>query len=349
MELRSGRNVSVAPALLKTHSRLGDQSNSTNVTFCIHSIARLICPNFASLIATVIRFTARAPLICIFALVSATLAAQLTEPGSLEDAEALFHERRYAEAQPLFEAVLAAESNNTRALLNLGKLAAKRDEHELAVSYFERAVKLAPENAELQFEYGAASCLYAGSLGMSFKALGAVRRGRDAMIKSVEMEPTNLTFRQGLLDFYAGAPSLVGGGMAKAYAQADAIAAIDPDRGSFARANLHLAEDEHQQAMTALNSILERNPDNYFALYQFGRCAAESGLQIDRGLAVLERCLELPAPDKGAPPAYVWWRMGQIYSRQGKIETARESMQKAQILAPHDPRIAEELAKLPSD
>ncbi len=274
MELRSGRNVSVAPALLKTHSRLGDQSNSTNVTFCIHSIARLICPNFASLIATVIRFTARAPLICIFALVSATLAAQLTQPGSLE---------------------------------------------------------------------------YAGSLGMSFKALGAVRRGRDAMIKSVEMEPTNLTFRQGLLDFYAGAPSLVGGGMAKAYAQADAIAAIDPDRGSFARANLHLAEDEHQQAMTALNSILERNPDNYFALYQFGRCAAESGLQIDRGLAVLERCLELPAPDKGAPPAYVWWRMGQIYSRQGKIETARESMQKAQILAPHDPRIAEELAKLPSD
>lgn len=309
----------------------------------------MIRSHFAFLIAAVIRLAARSHLFCFFALVAAYLAAQSTEPGSLEDAEALFNERRYPEAQPLFESILAAEPANTRALLHLGKLAAKRGERELAVSYLERAVKLAPENAELQFEYGAASCLYAGSLGMSFKALGAVRRGRDAMIKSVEMEPTNLTYRQGLLEFYAGAPTLVGGGMAKAYAQADAIAAIDPDQGNFARADLHLAEGQHEQAMTALNSILERKPDNYFALYQFGRCAAESGLHLDRGLEVLERCLELPAPNKAAPPAYVWWRLGQIHSRRGDLVTARAALRKAQTLAPHETRITEELAKLPSD
>lgn len=268
---------------------------------------------------------------------------------SLAKAESLFNERRYAEAQPLFEAVLAAAPEDTDALLHLGKLATKRGERELAVDYLKRAIEVAPENAELQFEYGAAASLYAGSLGMSFKALGAARHGRDAMQKAVAMAPSNLIFRQGLLEFYSGAPSLVGGSMEKAHAEADAIASIDPDQGAFAHASLHRAEGDHTAAMTSLALILERAPDNYFALFQFGRCAAESGEQLTRGLISLQRCLELPAPDKGASLASIWWRIGQINSRLGDIRAARAALEKAQSLAPHETRIAKEVAALPAD
>jgi len=267
--------------------------------------------------------------------------------SSLAEAEALFNERRYAEAQPVFEAVLKSEPENPRVLLQLGKLATKRGDRALAVKYLAKAVAIAPDHAELQFEYGAASSLYAGSLGMSFTALGAARRGRESMQNAVELEPSNLMFRQGLLEFYAGAPTLVGGDLKQAHTQAEEIAAIDPDQGAFAHAKLYRAAGDHPAAVSALASILERNPDNYSALFQFGRGAAESGLELERGLQNLHRCLELPPPDKGASPASIWWRIGQIQSRLGHLPAAREALARAQSLAPHDARITKEIAALP--
>ncbi|WP_221033111.1 tetratricopeptide repeat protein [Actomonas aquatica] len=268
----------------------------------------------------------------------------------LDTACDLFNERRYAEAQPLFEAALAAEPNNTTALLHLGKLAAKRRERELAVDYLQRAVDLEPDNAEFQFEYGAACSLHAGSLGTSFGALRQAHRGRKAMERAVELAPENLIFRQGLLEFYATAPGIAGGSMRKAFEQAEAIATRDADQGAFARANLQRAEDDHAGALATLGGILERAPDNYFALYQFGRCAAESGLELERGLAALQHCLELPAPDKGAPPAYVWWRIGEIQAQRGDPSAAREAAARALELAPNDQRLARgvaDIAKIP--
>lgn len=267
---------------------------------------------------------------------------------ALSEAEALFAQRRYAEAQPLFEQTLATDPRNTRALLHLGKLAAKRGQSALAVDYLKQASEIAPHDAELLFEFGSASCLHAGSLGTSFKALGAVRRGRAAMTAAVAMDPTNLMFRQGLLEFYANAPGLVGGSLTKAHEQAEAIAALDPNQGAFAHASLYATEGNYGAAMDSLSSILDRAPDNYFALYQYGCYAAESGQNLERGLSWLKRCLELPVPDK-APPSYnVWWRIGQINARLGQIPAARAALEKAQELAPHEKRITQEIAALPS-
>ncbi len=285
----------------------------------------------------------------LIALLAASALSMLRAASPVFDqASALFNERRYAEAQPLFEELLTTEPDNTMVLMHLGKLAAKRRERALAVDYFKRAVELAPDNAELQFEYGAACGLYADTLGTSLKALREALRARKAMERSVELDPDNLIFRQGLLEFYSSAPGIAGGSMSKAYAQADAIAALNPDQGAFARANLQRAEQDLAGALVTLGGVLERAPDNYFALFQFGRCAAESGLELERGLAALRRCLSLPAPDKGAPPAYVWWRIGEIQARLGQTDAAREALDRAVALAPNDERVAEAAAALAS-
>lgn len=75
--------------------------------------------------------------------------------------------------------------------------------------------------------------------------------------------------------------------MRKAYAQADAIARSDAAQGAFARANLHRNEGDYAAALVTLYVILKNSPDNYFALFQFGRCAADSGLALSRGLTHL--------------------------------------------------------------
>src|SRR5690606_18778134 len=136
------------------------------------------------------------------------------------------------------------------------------------------------------------------------RALGQALRGRNAMERAVELAPDDLSFRQGLLEYYASAPGIAGGSMDKAFVQADEIARRDLDRGAFARAHLQKAQDNLAGAMETLAAVLERAPDNYFALFEFGRCGALSGLHLEKALAALQRCLELPAPDKGSPPAY---------------------------------------------
>ena len=264
----------------------------------------------------------------------------------LSDARSLYDESRYAEAEPLFAAVLAGAPDNRDALLHLGKLAAKRQDRATAVDYLKHAVALNPDDAELQFEYGAACSFYAATLGTSIRAAWHARNGRIAMEKSVKMAPENLIYRQGLLEFYCSAPMIVGGSMAKAKAQAVAISALDVNQGAFAKANLQLVEKDYAGALITLTSVLERAPDNYFALFQFGRTAAQSGERLADGLVALRRCLELKTPDKGAQPAYVWWHIGKILTQQGDRAAARLALETARQLAPFDSRIAKALAEL---
>jgi tetratricopeptide (TPR) repeat protein len=56
------------------------------------------------------------------------------------------------EIRTAYNTVLAAEPENVRALSGLGRLAAKHDNHELALSYFERATAAAPDDADLVVE-----------------------------------------------------------------------------------------------------------------------------------------------------------------------------------------------------
>lgn len=262
---------------------------------------------------------------------------------SVDDARALFDDRRYAEAQGAFESLHVTFPDHPEVLMYLGKLAAKRGEREAAMNYLQRAVELSPADGQLHFEYAAACGFYAGTLGTSLKALGHARRAGQHMRRAIELEPDNLTFRQGYIDFCMQAPGIAGGGHRRAHEQAAAIAQRDAVKGAFAQATIHRAEDNHPAAMEVLAELIALAPDNYFALFNFGRCAAESGERLAEGLAHLQTCLTLPAPDQAPPPAHVWWNIATIQKHLGNRSDALLALQTANTLAPHDQRIAEDL------
>jgi len=264
-------------------------------------------------------------------------------PSSLRAARNLFDERRYAEAQASFENLLAAYPHHPEVLMYLGKLAAKRQDRELAVDYLARAVEFSPNDAQIQFEYAAACGLYAGTLGTNLKALGYARRASKAMRTAIDLEPDNLEYRIGFIEFSLEAPAIAGGGGNRARNQADAIAQRDPVTGAFAWAMIHRAEGDPAAALDVFDELIAVAPDNYFALFNFGRSAAESGRRLDEGLVRLQRCLELPAPDQGAPPAQVWWNIATIQKQRGDRTAAIAALEKAIALAPHDRRIARDL------
>ncbi len=282
----------------------------------------------------------------VFLALGLTLAcpAGETTTTTLESATALFDERRYAEAQGSFETLLEAYPHHPGILMYLGKLAAKRHERKLALEYLTRALEHSPDNAEIQFEQAAASGFYAGTLGTNLTALRYARQASRGLRRAIELDPDNLDFRQGFIDFSLEAPGIAGGGTKRALQEAAAISERDAVKGAFAHATIHRATGDHEAALLTLEELIKIAPTNYFALFNFGRCAAESGQRLDEGLAFLKRCLELPAPDQAPPPAHVWWNIATIQKQRADRPAAIAALREAVALAPNDRRIAEDLA-----
>jgi len=262
------------------------------------------------------------------------LAAVLTAAEPSPDAVALYEQKHYPEAQVAFERRVAADSRDAEAWFYLGRLALGRQRPDEAIPPFEKAATLVPAEAEYQFQYGAACLQQAGQLGMSFKALGLVRKGRAAMEKAVELAPANVTYRQGLLEFYAQAPGLAGGGLDKAYAQAEAMRPHDPRAAVLAVVGLKVREKKYADAFAALETLVRDQPDDYQALYLIGRTAAESGQELERGAAALRTCLGLAPPPYAVGHASVNFRLGQILAKSGDLAGARAAFEAALKLEP---------------
>lgn len=263
----------------------------------------------------------------------------------LDDAMELFAERRYAEAEEAFTQLEQEFPDHPQVLLYLGKLAAKRHDQKTSLQYLDRAMELRPNDAEMNFEYGAACGQYAATLGTSFSALSHARRASKAILRAIELDPSNLSYRQGMIGFSLNAPAIAGGGHKRAKAQADAIAKINPTQGAYAHAGIHRAQGDHGAALKSLDALIAISPDNYHALFNFGRCAAESGERLEEGLVHLQTCLTLPAPDRAAPPAEVWWKIATIKKRQNDRDAAIHALEQAVALAPTHRHIADDLKR----
>lgn len=285
----------------------------------------------------------------VWATLVAILASVCWAASPLQEARDLYAERRYAEAEQAFATLENQYPNSPEVLLYAGKLAVKRREWVAAIDFLERARQLKPADAEISFELGTTAGLYAGSLGKSLSALAQARRASKAMLRAIELAPDNLAYRQALIEFSLNAPALAGGGHQRAHEQADAIAQIDPAQGAFAHAGIHRAAGDHTAAMLALDDLIAVAPDNYFALFRFGRCAAESGERLGEGLARLEKCLDQPAPERAASHAEVWWNIATIQKHLNDRDAALNALEQAVALAPQHQQIAADLARYRAD
>ena len=293
----------------------------------------------------------RLPLSFIFTLTFTfpfTSAAAAVDPAALDAARTLFNERgKSAEAQKAFEALAASDPKNADVNFFLGQLANRRDDPEKAVKHFEAAIAATPTEARHHHGLGDAYGRSAQKAGMLSK-FGLAKKCVAAYERAVELEPANLDFRQSLFEFYRQAPGIAGGGVDKATAQAEAIKKIDANRGRFAFATLYVGEKKYAEALAQFDEVLKVSPDDYAALYQVGRLAALTGEYLDRGLASLRRCLELPVPNPANTPGHAaaHWRIGVILEKKQDVPGARTAYEAAVKLDPKFTPAADSLKKL---
>lgn len=227
----------------------------------------------------------------------------------------------------------------------LGAKHLAKGEAEAAVAAYEKAAELDPQSSVIHHQLGEAYGLAAQNAG-TFARIGWARKTRGAYEKAVELDPRNLAARQSLMSFYQMAPSMMGGGMDKAHAQAAEIKKIDPARGRVATAILYVGEKKYAEARAEIDEVLRTEPENYAALFQTGRLAALTGAQLDRGEQALKKCLAL-TPTPGAPGHdAAHWRLGNIHEKKGDKAAARAAYQASLKVNPKFPQAIDAIKKL---
>ncbi len=283
---------------------------------------------------------------CVCSLLLLTVLAGILSAGTpTDDAIALYRAKRYPHARTALESIVAAEPANAAACYYLGMTFRHRSESgslTAAVKWLKRAVELEPGNSTYLADYGGTSLQFSNQT----RSLSAAIAGRDAMEKAIQLNPGNLEAREGLRRFYDEAPWPLGS-RAKAKAQLEEISRRDPDRGAVLRVLMKVRAKDFEGAFALCDDVLEQKPDNYAALYQYGRTTTLCGQNLDRGLACLQKCLTLtPSPDQSSH-AQIWLRIGNIYELRHQPTEARAAYASALKLEPDNGPAAAALTKLP--
>lgn len=272
-------------------------------------------------------------------------AASVAGSPAFDEAAALFREKRYPEARPLLEAVVAAEPNNAEACFQLGMSWRNRNDPEAlteGIKWLERATELAPKQTTYWLELGAAALQLAGKKA----SLALAQRGRDALEKVLVLEPTNLDAREFLFRYYAEAPWPIGS-KTKAAAQLDALRPLDANRADLLDLQAKSRAKDYPGALAAGNALLTREPKHRRALYYWGRTALAGGLELERAASRLELCAEeTKVGDRDPTPAQVWQKLAETRLRLQQKDLARAACHRGLAAEPEHRALAELLRQI---
>ncbi len=262
----------------------------------------------------------------------------------LDDAIALYKERKVPEARAALEAITTAEPQNAEACYYLGlTLLRTRDPKllESAVEWFKKAADLQPENISYLFEYGG-NCL---ALSGKTRSLSAANRGRDALEKVIKLDPAHLDAHEALYQFFDQAPWPIGSGP-KARAHLEEIRKHKPDHALTLLVSTKTKAKDYVEAFALCDEALAKTPDHYIVLMLYGQTAIASGQNLDLALLRLNKCLTLTPPPKATGPASVHWRIGQLQEKRGDIPAARAAYEAVLAIDANFSKASEALEKL---
>ena len=268
-------------------------------------------------------------------------------------------------------------------LIKVGRAQLDSNRADDAVKTFEKAVKASPANSDAHLWLARAVGTVAGSANVLRQPfLG--KRAKSEFDKAVELDPNSIGGREGLLQFYLRAPSVIGGSVVKAREQAAAIAKVNRLRGHFADANIANHEKDPagvekayraaatefpdsliavqglvnfltnnnraDEAFPVLDRYLAKQADDCVALFWVGRTAAVTGKQLDRGeqalRSVLASAASVGADAPRIAPEAIHLRLGDIAAKRGDKVRARASYEEALRINPRFEQAKRALAAL---
>ncbi len=182
-----------------------------------------------------------------------------------------------------------------------------------AIATNQRALKLQPNSSDFHSWMGRAYGEKADTVGV-LGAANLARKTKSEFEKAVQLNPVASQARLDLSEYYIEAPAIMGGGIEKAKAQADATARFDVAASHLIRARIAQHGKDMDDAETEFKAAIAtaKNPANYWinlaSFYQSRGRLAEMEKAITSAVAV---------PGRGANVLYdaagILYRAGRNY------------------------------------
>jgi tetratricopeptide (TPR) repeat protein len=180
--------------------------------------------------------------------------------SNFDEAEKLFNDKKYEQAQPILEALLKASPSNLKTIEYLGDIAGSNKKWDAAMFYYKKLKQIKPSEANYFYKYG-------GALGMKalevnkFKALGMIGEIRESFEKAIKLNPAHIDARWALIELYITLPVIIGGSETKALKYANELSKISSVDGYLSRGHIdeyyrryEAAERQYKKAFSVASS-----------------------------------------------------------------------------------------------
>jgi tetratricopeptide (TPR) repeat protein len=295
--------------------------------------------------------------------------------GILDQAVGFYERGEYRNTVDLLAPLVGKPDAPAEMAFWLGKSYIKIRKWDKAVDELERSVKLAPSNALYHLWLGRA---YGARAENRIFKYNDARRLLKEFKKASELAPDNIDIRFDLLEFYAQAPGIVGGGEDKAWAEAQTIAKLNPVVGYTARATIYERKEKWDPAAKEYEQAVREYPVNanaYKDLAQFlfnredyegalsnvikaleldgkskqsaflaAACRIQLGVDLDKAGNSLQALAERPLGDEDPAREDIYYWQGVLYHREGEEAKSKDALEKALEINPKH-RMAEEYLK----
>ena len=161
-----------------------------------------------------------------------------------DDTTTLMRQKHWKRVRTIAQSRLKASANDAEANYLMARVLMAWDDSSAALPYAEKAVKLAPQNAEYHWRLAEVVGDQAERANM-LRQLGLAKRFRSEVETAIKLDPTHVEARFGMMLYYFKAPGIVGGDKNKAYGEAEEIGKIDRAKGYMAQ--VRLAQEEKKR------------------------------------------------------------------------------------------------------
>jgi tetratricopeptide (TPR) repeat protein len=271
-----------------------------------------------------------------------TVSALAPAPAAASDfdqAKLAYDRTRYDDALK----ILNQMKESSGAVLALkGKAYFGKNDFKRAADLFEQATQRDPNSSDHYLWLGRAYGRRAETSSV-FTAPGYASKARQALERSVQLNPKNGDALNDLFEYYLQEPGFLGGGMDKAAALIEKIAALDPAERHYAQFRLSEEKKEWQMAESHLRRAADLAPQQVGRHVDLGKFLARRG-KIPESEVAFAKAEKI---DPNSPK--VWIERAETYINAGKnLPEARKLLERylaAGNLTPED-RPKEDARKL---
>ena len=278
----------------------------------------------------------------LFVFLIFTLQITAFQNDDLEKARKLLNENKFEKGKTILEEILDNDDKNHEAYFMLGKTYMALKDYEEATENFEEAVDLQDKNADYHFWLGQAIAQDAQESNYISQAMMASDI-LEEFERTIELDPTHIPGRVGVINFYIAAPGIMGGDIEKAELNAKELLKLDEMRGRSALARIYLQQEKMDSVKIQIN-ILENNFENDRSLGNFYNSLGYYYLgknNIEKAIKAFEKQVEI-----NPESANSYDSLGDGYKAAGRRDDAIAQYKKALEINPDFSASADNLEEL---